>query len=303
MELRVLRYFVQVARDESITKAAQSLHISQPTLSKQMKDLEAELGVRLFERTNYAVRLTPEGIRLRLRAEDILAMADQTMNEFTHKDRTVSGDLRIGAAEGEPVRILGMVMHKLADQYPGIIYHMYTGDTELLKEKLDNGFLDFLLICEEPDLHRYQAITLPIEDTWGLVMKKDDPLAAKKSISFDDLSKLPLIVARQALHQDLAHLFGSAVHRMHFRATYDLAHNASLLVKEGFGYLLTFEYLIDISEESGLAFRPLRPALHTRSHLIYRKYQIFSEAAELFLDTIQETISRYPSDNSAETSS
>lgn len=303
MELRVLRYFVQVARDESITKAAQSLHISQPTLSKQIKELEAELGVRLFERTNYAVRLTPDGIRLRLRAEDILAMADQTVNEFTHQDQTVSGELRIGAGEAEAVRILGMAMQKLADQYPGIIYHMYTGDTEMLKEKLDNGFLDFFLICEEPDLHRYQAITLPMEDVWGLILKKDDPLASNNSISINDLSNLPLLVSRQASRNDLANLFGPAAHRMHIRATYDLPHNASLLVKEGFGYLLTFEHLIDISDDSGLVFRPLRPALYTRSHLIYRKYQIFSQAAELFLDTIQEITSRYPSENPADTSS
>lgn len=290
MELRVLRYFVQIARDESITRAAKALHISQPTLSKQMKDLEAELGVRLFIRSNHSVRLTEDGIRLRLRAEDLLAMADQTMNEFLRRDRSISGDIRIGAAEGEAVRILGSAMQKLKERYPGILYHMYAGDTEMLKEKLDSGFLDYLLICEDPDLTRFQALTLPIEDTWGLVMKKDDPIAAKESISFEDLTGLPLLVSRQALHQDLARLFGPAAHRMHFSATYDLAHNASLLVREGFGYLLVFDHLVDLSERSGLVFRPLEPALTTRSHLIWRKYQIFSDAAELFLKTVEELI-------------
>ncbi len=290
MELRVLRYFVQVARDESITKAARALHISQPTLSKQMKDLEAELGVRLFIRTNYAVRLTEDGIRLRLRAEDLLAMADQTMNEFIRKDRSISGEIRIGAAEGEAVRVLGTAMQKLKDRYPDIFYHMYAGDTEMLKEKLDSGFLDYLLICEDPDLARFQALTLPIEDTWGLVMKKDNPLAAKESITFEDLTGLPLLVPRQALHQDLARLFGPAAHRMHFAATYDLAHNASLLVQEGFGYLLTFDHLVDLSERSGLVFIPLEPVLKTRSHLIWRKYQIFSDAAEVFLKTVEESV-------------
>lgn len=290
MELRVLRYFVQVARDESITKAANALHISQPTLSKQMKDLEAELGVKLFNRTNYAVRLTEDGIRLRLRAEDILAMADQTINEFAHSNRTVEGDLRIGAAEGEAVRFLGRVMQELSDQYPGIIYHMYAGDTEMLKEKLDSGLLDFLLICEEPDLYRYQALTLPIDDQWGLVMKEDDPLAEKETVTFEDIADLPLIASRQAMHQDLALLFGAEAHRMHFVADYDLSHNASLLVKEGFGYLLTFDHLVDVSEKSGLVFRPLAPELRTRSHLIYRKYQIFSAAAEVFLDTVEEML-------------
>lgn len=290
MELRVLRYFVQVARDESITKAANALHISQPTLSKQIKDLEEELGVRLFNRTNYAVRLTEDGIRLRLRAEDILAMADQTLNEFTKKDQTISGELRIGAAEGEAMRVLGSVMNSLKKDYPDIIYHLYAGDTEMLKEKLDSGFLDLLLIVEEPDLSRYQSVTMPIEDCWGLVMKKEDPLTRKKTVSIDDLTHLPLILARQAMHQDLAHLFGAKAHRIHIAATYDLAHNASLLVQEGFGYLLTFDHLVDLSEESGLVFRPLRPALKTRSHLIWRRYQIFSPAADLFLNTVEKTV-------------
>lgn len=292
MELRVLRYFVQVARDESITRAANALHISQPTLSKQIKDLEAELGVKLFHRTNYSVRLTEDGIRLRLRAEDLLAMADQTMNEFIRKDRSVSGELRIGAAEGEAVRTLGSTMKKLAQQYPDIVYHMYAGDTEALKEKLDSGFLDFLLVCEEPDLVRYQALTLPVDDLWGLVMKADDPMAAKDSVTFEDIADLPLIVARQALHQDLAHLFGADAHRLHFAATYDLAHNASLLAQEGFGYLLTFDHLVDVSERSGLAFVPLAPELRTRSHLIYRKYQIFSPAAEVFLNALENELNQ-----------
>lgn len=290
MELRVLRYFVQVARDESITKAAETLHISQPTLSKQLKDLETELGVKLFTRTNYAVRLTEDGIRLRLRAEDLLAIADQTVNEFRNKDRSISGDVRIGAAEGEAVRTLGRIMHQLKGLYPDIVYHMYAGDTEMLKEKLDSGFFDFLLICEEPDLHRYQAVTMPVDDEWGVVMKVDDPMAEKDSLTFEDIASLPLIVSRQALHQDLAHLFGADAHRLHFAATYDLAHNASLLVQEGFGYLLTFDHLVDLSERSGLVFRPLSPQLRTRSHLIYRKYQIFSAAAEVFLNTLEKDL-------------
>ncbi len=292
MELRVLRYFVQVARDESITRAANALHISQPTLSKQIKDLEAELGVKLFNRTNYSVRLTEDGIRLRLRAEDLLAMADQTMNEFIHKDESVSGELRIGAAEGEAVRFLGRIMHDLADQYPGIVYHMYAGDMETLKEKLDGGFLDFLMICEEPDLSRYQALILPVDDQWGLVMRADDPMASKDSVTFEDIADLPLLVSRQALHQDLAHLFGADAHRLHFAATYDLAHNASLLAQEGFGYLLTFDHLVDLSERSGLAFVPLAPELRTRSHLIYRKYQIFSPVAEVFLNALENELNQ-----------
>ena len=145
-----------------------------------------------------------------------------------------------------------------------------------------------MLVCEEPDLSRYQAVTLPVDDVWGLVMKADDPMARKSAVSLEDLTTLPLIVSRQALHQNLAQLFGPTSHRMHFAATYDLSHNASLLVQEGFGYLLTFDHLVDLSERSGLVFRPLSPELRTRSHLIWRKYQIFSDAAELFVNCVAD---------------
>lgn len=287
MELRVLKYFVETARQESITRAANTLHISQPTLSRQLKDLEDELGVRLFNRTNYAIRLTEEGIRFRLRAEDIIAMADSTLNEFTKKDQTISGDIRIGSAEAEAMRLCGQTMKELSGTYPDIHFHLYSGDTEMLKEKLDSGFLDFLLIAEEPDLTRYQSISLPISDQWGLIMKDTDELAEKKAIRKEELINLPLIVSRQALHQDLTNLFGSDAHRLKIAADYDLAHNASLLVQEGFGYLLTFDHIADLSEETHLVFRPVAPALITRSHLIYRKYQIFSPAAEVFLEAFR----------------
>lgn len=287
MELRVLKYFVETARQESITRAANTLHISQPTLSRQLKDLEDELGVRLFNRTNYAIRLTEEGIRFRLRAEDIIAMADSTLNEFTGKDQTIAGDIRIGSAEAEAMRLCGQTMKELSGTYPDIHFHLYSGDTEMLKEKLDSGFLDFLLIAEEPDLTRYQSISLPLTDQWGLIMKDTDELAAKKSIRKEDLINLPLIVSRQALHQDLTNLFGSDAHRLKIAADYDLAHNASLLVQEGFGYLLAFDHIADLSEETHLVFRPVSPSLFTRSHLIYRKYQIFSPAAEVFLETFR----------------
>ncbi|MBR4164024.1 MAG: LysR family transcriptional regulator [Solobacterium sp.] len=290
MELRVLRYFIQVARDESITKAAKTLHISQPSLSKQIKDLEEELGVKLFTRSNYSIRLTEDGIRLRLRAEDIVSMADQTIEEFVKKDQKISGDIRIGAAEGEAVRLLGRCMHQLKEDYPEIHYHLYSGDTEMLKEKLDNGFLDFLLIAEDPDQIKYHSMHLPIPDEWGLIMLKDDELSRKKSIKKEDLIDLPLIISRQAFHQDLVHLFGEDAHRMYIIATYDLAHNASLLVQEGFGYLLAFHHIADLSPDTNLIFRPISPVLYTDMHLIYRKYQIFSPQAEVFLHALQDLL-------------
>lgn len=291
MDIRVLRNFVQIARDESITKAARRLHISQPALSRQMKELEEELGTTLFVRTNYSIRLTADGIRLRLRAEDLIAMADATLKEFQSGNENISGEIRIGAAEGEPVRLLGKAMNSLKDEYPDILYHMYAGDTEMLLEKLDSGFLDYLLIAEDPDLNRYNSITLPAHDRWGLIVKKDDPAAQKEYVTSDDLDELELIVSRQAMHQDMRQLFGEKAHKIHVAATYDLAHNASLLAAEGYGALLAFDRIVDLSEETGLVFIPLYPPLFTTSHLIWRKYHIFSPQADLFLHRIRELIS------------
>ena len=291
MDIRVLRNFVQIARDESITKASRRLHISQPALSRQMKELAEELGTTLFVRTNYSIRLTADGIRLRLRAEDLIAMADATVKEFQSSSENISGEIRIGAAEGEAVRLLGKAMNTLKEEYPDILYHLYAGDTELLSEKLDSGFLDYLLIAEDPDLNRYQSISLPIHDTWGLIVKKDDPIAKKKIITPDDLESLELIVSRQAMHQDMRQLFGEKAHKMHIAATYDLAHNGSLLVSEGYGAMLAFDHIVDLSEQTGLVFIPLYPQLVTKAYLIWRKYQIFSPQADLFLQKIRELIS------------
>ncbi len=288
MDIRVLRNFIQIARDESLTKASKKLHISQPALSRQMKELEEELNVKLFNRSSYAIHLTREGVRLLQRAEDIVSMADQTLREFSEKQDTISGDIRIGASEGESVRILGKCMKHIKKLYPDIFYHMYTGDTEMLREKLDNGFLDFLAISENPDTSMYQSIKLPIRDRWGLVIPTDDPLSQKKEITRDDLMHLDLIVSRQALHQDLPAFFEDKTHRLRIIATYDLAHNSTLLAKEGVGYVLCFDHLADISTDSGLVFRAISPPLYTDMHLIYRKHQMFSKPAERFLTSFKE---------------
>ncbi len=213
-------------------------------------------------------------------------MADQTVREFTKKDETVAGDIRIGAAEGEAMRIPGRCMKQLKEKYPAIQYHLYAGDTEMLKEKLESGFLDFLMIAENPDLSRFHSIPMPLKDRWGLIIRNDDPLAQKETITKEDLMEIPLIISRQALHQDLRILFGDDAHRIHIAATYDLAHNASLLVQEGYGALLAFDHLADLGPSTGLTFRSISPALYTSMHLIYRKYQIFSPQAEIFLDAV-----------------
>lgn len=287
MEIRVLRYFLEVAREGSVTHAAERLHISQPTLSKQLKDLEYELGKKLFVRSSFSVRLTEEGMLLRKRAEDILDMVDKTTAEFKALDEVTGGDIHIGCAESDGIRHLAQRVKAVQAQVPGIRVHLYSGDTNDLSERLDQGLLDFAVIAQAVDLSKYNYLELPGMDTWGVLMRKDAPLAQKKAVCIDDLLELPLIVSRQGLREDIPKLFGESVDRLHITATLNLTYNGSILAREGLGYVLTFDKLVDTSEQSELCFRPLAPTLETKLYVVWKKYQVFSPAAELLLDEIR----------------
>ncbi len=288
MEIRVLRYFLEVAREGSVTHAAERLHISQPTLSKQLKDLEAELGKKLFVRSSFSVRLTDEGMLLRKRAEDILDMVDKTADEFRALGQIAGGDIRIGCAESDGIKHLARRIKAVQERYPGIRVHLYSGDTEDLAERLDRGLLDFAVIAQAVDLSKYNYLELPGADIWGVVMRKDAPLAQREAICIDDLLDLPLIVSRQGLREDIPRLFGEKADRLKVTATLNLAYNGSVLAREGLGYVLTFDKLVDTSRESQLCFRPLFPRLETRLYLIWKKYQVFSPAAEVLLNEMKE---------------
>lgn len=288
MEIRVLRYFLEAAREGSVTHAAERLHISQPTLSKQLKDLEAELGKKLFVRSSFSVRLTDEGMLLRKRAEDILDMVDKTTDEFKALGQIAGGDIRIGCAESDGIKHLARRIKAVQERYPGIRVHLYSGDTEDLAERLDRGLLDFAVIAQAVDLSKYNYLELPGTDIWGVVMRKDAPLAQKKAICIDDLLDLPLIVSRQGLREDIPRLFGEKADRLNVTATLNLAYNGSVLAREGLGYVLTFDKLVDTSGESQLCFRPLFPRLETRLYIIWKKYQVFSPAAEVLLNEMKE---------------
>ncbi len=288
MEIRTLRYFLEVAREGNITHAAQRLYISQPTLSKQMKELEKELGKKLFVRGNYNVRLTDEGMLLRKRAEDILDMVDKTEKEFKAMGEMMGGDVRIGCAESDGIKHLAQRVKVIQERYPAIRFHLYSGDTDDLSERLDRGLFDFAVIAQTVDLSKYNYLEFPDSDTWGVVMRKDAPLAQKERVCIDDLLDLPLIVSRQGLREDIPKLFGEKVDRLNVKATINLTFNGSVLAREGVGYVLTFEKLVDISEESALCFRPLTPTLETKLFFIWKKYQLFTPAAELFLTEMRE---------------
>ena len=288
MELRVLRYFLEVAREGNITHAAERLHISQPTLSKQLKELEGELGKKLFIRGNYNVRLTDEGMLLRKRAEDILDMVGKTEDEFKAMGEITGGDVRIGCAESEGIKHLAQRIKAVQAQYPRIRVHLYSGDRSDLAERLEQGLLDFAVLVESNDLSKYNYLPLPGADTWGVILRKDHPLAEREAVVPEDLLEVPLICPRQGLQKELSDWFQEKVDRLNIVATCNLAYNGGVLTREGLGCLLSFDKLADISLDSPLCFRPLMPPLHSKLFFAWKKYAVFSPAAEVLLNEMKD---------------
>ena len=299
MELRVLRYFLGVAREGSMTGAARVLHVTQPTLSRQLQDLEEELGQKLFIRGSHSVTLTPEGMVLRKRAEEILEMVHKTEAEFESMGEMVGGDVYIGGGETEAMRRIARLIHEIRDDYPEIRFHLFSGNAEDVTERLDKGILDFGILIQPVDLMKYNTIELPEKVVWGGVMRKDSPLAEKKSITRQDLPGLPLICSRQveqrfSVKNEYSSWFGEIAAKRNIVATYNLIYNAALMVEEGVGYAIALDGLVNVTRHSGLCFRPLEPRLESGMNLVWKKYQIFSGAAELFLERIQESFKTTP---------
>lgn len=290
MEIRTLRYFLEIAREGNMSRAAGRLHVTQPTLSKQMKDLEQELGRKLFRRGSASVSLTDEGMLLRKRAEDLLNMADKIENEFKAMDDIAGGDIYIGCAESYLVKYLAHAVRRLSRRYPDILYHITSGGTEQVAERLDRGLFDMAFIVEPPDLSKYNYLEVPKCDTWGVLMKKDCPLAAKTAITFEDLSGYPIFCSEQSVKLDLPRWCGERVDQLNIMATFNLSNNGAVFVREGLGVQLTFDRLIETTECSSLCFRPLAPALHTKMYVIWRKYQVFTPAAGLLLEELKHIL-------------
>lgn len=290
MEIRILRYFLEIAREGSMTRAAERLHISQPTLSKQMKELERELGRKLFIRSNYSVKLSDEGVLLRKRAEDILDMVDKTEEEFRSLSDIAGGDLYIGCAESYLMKYFAHAVQSLRESYPGIRYHFISGGTEQVTERLDKGLLDFAVIVEAPDLSKYNSIELPETNTWVALMKRDEPLAEKKSVRFDDLLGHAVFCSEQSVASDLPRWCGERVDQLGIKATFNLANNAAVFVRQGLGLALVLDKLVYTGSDNDLCCRPLEPPLETKMYIIWRKYQVFSPAAELLLHALTDVI-------------
>lgn len=284
MELRTMRYFLAVAREENMTRAAELLHVTQPTLSKQLKALENELGKKLFSRHSFSIQLTEEGVLLRKRAEDLVKMADKITAEFLTLDDCLGGDIYFGLAESYQIRHLAAAIHKFKSIYPDMHYHITSGDTEQVTEKLDKGILDFAVLADEPNTEKYHFLAFPEADVWGVIMPVDCPLADKQAICAEDLIGLPLFCSEQGWKNDLPKWCGNQMDKLHLEGSFRLSYNGSLFVKEGLGYLLTLKNLIDTSPENGLVFRPLFPKLETKIYLIWKKYQVFTPIAERLLE-------------------
>ena len=293
MEIRVLRYFLAVAREESITAAANFLHLTQPTLSRQIHDLEEELGQKLLIRKSHRIALTPEGMLLRKRAEEILSMVDKTESEFRSLETTISGDVYIGSGETQAVRQIAGIIHRLQRDYPAIHYHMHSGNAQDITDRLDNGLLDFGLLIQPADITKYDSLVLPAKDVWCFIMRKDSPLAAKPFVQKEDLRTVPLLCSRQAILSQrhgnaFASWFGSEFEKLNIVCTYNLIYNAAIMVEEGIGYAVTLDNLANTSANSALCFRPLSPTLESGLNMVWKKYQVFSPAAEIFLQRLQE---------------
>lgn len=296
MELRVLQYFLAVAQEQNISAAAQSLHLTQPTLSRQLKELEEELGKQLMIRGNRKITLTEDGMLLRKRAEEILDLVGRTEKEISQSDETISGDIYIGTGETDGVRQIARTAHRIQKNYPGILFHIVSGDAMDVCERLDKGLLDFGVLLGDIDKEKYSYMELPMKDTWGVLMQRSSPLAEKAAILPQDLWDKPLILSRQVDNKSgLYRWLRKDPAELHTVATYNLIYNASLMVDEGMGYAFTLNKLVNTTASS-LCFRPLRPKLELGMHLVWKKSQIFSKAMELFLEQLHENLAAFCED-------
>lgn len=285
MDIRIMEYYLAVTREGNISAAAEALHVSQPALSRQIKDLEEELGVTLFERGSRRIRLTEEGMILKRRAEEMVRLMQMTESEISLAHSRLSGEIHIGAGESRAFHYLSETAAEIRREYPDIHFTITSGDTADLKDQLDSGLIDIALIFTDYDHTLYQGISLPEADQLNVLMRRDHPLAQKERISIDDLFSIDLIVPRAAVP-----LLNSEIQadRLKIAAEYNLIYNASVLVEDGMGCAIGFGHLINVSGDSLLTIRPLDFEVHQRCTLIWKKYQVFTPAVNFFIDRLRQ---------------
>ena len=289
MELKSLTTFLAVAEKETISAAAKHLHLSQPSLSRQLMELEKELGVTLFTRGNRKITLTEDGLLFRKRAEEIVELLEKTRSEFLSPRDTIAGNVSIGAGETYVIQMLGKIIKEIQVEYPNVKFHLFSGNADEVKERLDKGLLDFGVVISPVDVKKYHSLRLPDRDTWGVLMRKNSPLASNEVITPKDLWEVPLITSRQSLvSSELSKWLKKDMNKLTVVATYNLVYNASKLVEEGVGYALTLDKLINFTPDSPLCFRKLSPTLESDLAVIWKNTQVFSKASGLFLERMKE---------------
>ena len=291
MELRELKYFLAVTKEQSISKAAQALFVTQPNLSRQMQNLEREIGKQLFIRGTKKITLTEAGRLLRKRAEEILELYNQTEAELNTPIADVSGDIYIGGGESYVMGLIAKAAHCVQKEFPNVKYHLFSGDSATISERLDKGLIDFGIFIEPVDLSKYDYLRLPLTDTWGILMRKDSPLAKKQFIAPEDLWDKPLILSRQSIGKNLiSDWFHKSTEELNVVATGNLLYNMSLLVEEGLGYAVCLDKIINTTGDSDLCFRPFYPELKSHLDIAWKKYQVFPKCTEVFLKRLQEIL-------------
>ena len=289
IETRLLQYFLAIAEEQSITKAAEYLHISQPTLSKQMMDLEESLGKQLLIRGRKKVTLTEEGTYLRGRAQEIISLMDKTESAFRENEQSITGDVYIGCGEHRSTFSIMQIIRTIQEEYPDIRFHFFSSNADAITERLDKGLLDMGFLLEPEISPRYDYQKLKLRETWGILMRKDSPRASKEEITFSELADLPLIMPSQTSNRNhLTTFFADEMVEPHIVSTYNLIYNAGLMVEAGMGYALCIDELINTAGNHPLTFRPLSPLLQSDVYLFTKKYQVFSKAAKLFLNRLEK---------------
>lgn len=286
MEIRVLKYFLMVAREENITKAAELLHITQPTLSRQLQQMEEELGVKLFKRSNHSIRLTAEGMLLKRRAQEIVSLTEKTTKELRHEENNISGEISIGSGETNGVRELADILSSFQAQYPSVTFDFYTATADEIKERLDKGLLDIGLLTEPVDISKYNFVRLSMRERWGLLVRKDSALAQKEYVRPEDLLHVPLItVKRPMVQNELESWFEDYYDQIQIVGTCNLINNAAVMVEKGIGCVLCIHLGINYRN---LKFVPLSPALETGSVIVWKKNQLNSQIVYKFIELLKK---------------
>ncbi len=289
MELRVLKYFLMTAREENITKAAALLHITQPTLSRQLMQLEDELGVRLFSRSNHNIKLTEEGMLLRRRAQEIISLAEKTQQELSGSKEELSGEISIGCGETRNMDFLSARIAAFREKHPRVRFSIYTANADDIKERIEKGLLDLGLMMEPVDISKYEFVRMPVREQWAVMVKDDSPLAQKEFVTPKDLADIPLIfVYRQMVKNTFAGWFGKYYDNLEVAASYNLVRNAVNMVQNGVGSAIC--YVLD-EEFPGIKIVPLAPKLDVGAVLAWKKEQPAAAPAERFIDDVKKCIS------------